>query len=74
MRGLDVLESLSQVDKTRIGVTGASGGGMQSTDLAALDPRVKCAAIVAYPTYFHRIGYIHAWPCLCNFGPLNAGF
>ncbi|MHB9024162.1 MAG: alpha/beta hydrolase family protein [Armatimonadota bacterium] len=72
MRGLDVLESLPQVDNTRIGVTGASGGGMQSTDIAALDPRIKCAVIVAYPTYFYKTGYIHAWPCMCNFGPINA--
>ncbi|HEY3416469.1 MAG TPA: acetylxylan esterase, partial [Armatimonadota bacterium] len=72
MRGLDVLESLPQVDKTRLGVTGASGGGMQSTDIAALDTRITCAAIVAYPTYFERTGYIHTWPCMCNFGPINA--
>ena len=67
IRGLDVLESLPQVDKTRIGVTGTSGGGMQTMDLAAVDPRIKCAVIVAYPVCFHQLCYINikmccAWP------------
>lgn len=71
MRGLDVLESLPEVDKARIGVTGASGGGMQSMDLAALDPRIRTAVIVAFPTYFNRMNYFHCMGC-CNYSPLGA--
>ncbi len=72
MRGIDVLQSLPQVDKTRIGVTGASGGGLQSMDIAAADERIKCAVIAVYPTYYERILYKHARACFCNFGPLGA--
>ncbi|WP_165698894.1 acetylxylan esterase [Bremerella volcania] len=40
IRSLDVLESLSSVDKTRLGVTGASGGATQTMLVSAIDPRV----------------------------------
>ena len=71
IRGLDVLESLPQVDKNRIGVTGASGGGMQSLDVAALDSRIKCAAIAVFPTYFDRVCYFHCFGC-CYYSHLGA--
>jgi len=46
-RGLDYLATLSQVDASRLGVTGLSGGGWQTILLSALDERVVVAAEVA---------------------------
>jgi dienelactone hydrolase len=46
-RGLDYLWSLPEVDTTRIGVTGLSGGGWQTLMISALDKRVAVAAEVA---------------------------
>jgi dienelactone hydrolase len=47
IRALDYLETRPEVDATRIGVTGRSGGGAYSWWIAALDERIRCAVPVA---------------------------
>jgi hypothetical protein len=46
VRALDYLETRPEIDKTRFGVTGRSGGGAYSWWIAAIDERIK----VAVPT------------------------
>lgn len=50
IRGLDYLTGLPEVDATRLGVTGNSGGGTLTTYISMLDPRVKVASIVTFIT------------------------
>jgi dienelactone hydrolase len=54
-KGLDLLESLAETDRTRMAVTGLSGGGWQTIVLSALDERVALANPVAgYASYVTR--------------------
>ena len=54
MRGLDYLSSRPEVDTSRIGCVGNSGGGTLTAYIAALDPRVTVAAIGCYITTLRR--------------------
>ena len=63
IRGLDFLESLSYVQRDKIGATGASGGGTQVFLLAAVDPRVAVAAPVNMISLHMQGG------CLCENQP-----
>ncbi len=51
LRAVDFLIAQEDVDATRIGVTGASGGGTQAIYLAFLDDRIAAAAplVIVYP-------------------------
>lgn len=44
IRALDVLAERPEVDATRLGVMGHSGGGTMSAWIMALDDRIRCAA------------------------------
>ena len=55
IRALDYLASRPEVDPARLGVTGLSGGGTQTSYIAALDDRVVAAAPTCYITSFRRL-------------------
>jgi pimeloyl-ACP methyl ester carboxylesterase len=50
MRAVDYLLTRPDVDAERISITGTSGGGTQTTLIAALDPRIKVAVPSCYIT------------------------
>jgi len=54
IRSVDYLLTRKEVDGSRIGVSGRSGGGAYSWWLAALDERVACAVPVAGITDLHN--------------------
>jgi cephalosporin-C deacetylase-like acetyl esterase len=55
IRSLDYLASRSDIDATRLGCTGNSGGGTLTSYLMALDERIVCAAPGCYLTTFRRL-------------------
>jgi len=69
IRALDYLETRPEVDKTRFGVTGRSGGGAYSWWVAALDNRIKAAAPTAGVTTMrnHVVGGCIEGHCDCMF-------
>jgi dienelactone hydrolase len=55
-KGLDYLYAHPAVDRSRIGMTGLSGGGWQTIVLSALDERINAAAPVAgYASFLSRL-------------------
>lgn len=50
LRAFDYLLTRAEVDPERINITGSSGGGFQTTLIAALEPRIKVAAPSCYIT------------------------
>lgn len=55
IRVVDYLETRPEVDMTRIGITGRSGGGTQTALIAACEKRIYAAAPENYITSFRRL-------------------
>jgi cephalosporin-C deacetylase-like acetyl esterase len=69
MRAIDYLLTRDDVDATRIGMTGNSGGGLNTLFTAALDHRVAAAAVVGFTFEFNnwlKYGGAH---CTCTHLP-----
>lgn len=69
MRAIDFLLTLDAVDPDRIGITGNSGGGLNSLFTAAVDDRVRAAAVVGFTFEFGnwlKYGGAH---CTCTHLP-----
>jgi dienelactone hydrolase len=64
MRAVDYLQSHPEIDPNRIGCTGNSGGGTQTSYLTALDDRIRAAAPSCYITGFEAL--------LSTIGPQDA--
>jgi hypothetical protein len=55
IRAVDYLLTRKEVDRSRIGITGRSGGGTQSAYIAAFDDRIYAAAPENYITNYTRL-------------------
>lgn len=55
IRAVDYLLSRKEIDKSRIGIAGRSGGGTQSAYIAAVDTRILAAAPECYVTSFDKL-------------------
>lgn len=69
MRAIDYLLTLKDVDPDRIGVTGNSGGGLNTLFTAALESRVRVAVVVGYTFEFNNWLKYAGTHCTCTHLP-----
>ena len=68
IRAIDYLERRNEVDRTRVGVMGISGGGTISLFSAALEKRIKATIVSGYfCTFYHSIFSLEH--CIDNYIP-----
>jgi dienelactone hydrolase len=64
-KALDVLCSREDVDASRVGCGGLSGGGIRTVYMAGLDPRIRCAVDVGFLSTWQDFllnkSYTHTW-------------
>jgi dienelactone hydrolase len=64
-RALDVLCDREDVDASRIGCAGLSGGGMRTVFMGGMDERIKCAVCVGFMTtwkdFILNKSFTHTW-------------
>ena len=72
MRALDYLATRPEADMTRVGLTGASGGGLATMYEFAADERITCAVPVVYPSSL-EINPDNGCPCNHVPGALQIG-
>ncbi len=62
MRALDYLDTRADVDPTRIGAMGCSGGGALTTFIGGMDPRIKAAIPACFPSSYRLLYVVHGGP------------
>lgn len=69
LRLLDHLTTDPRVDAERVGCAGLSGGGLQTLNLTALDPRVRVAVVSGYFYGVREALMVQNGNCACNMVP-----
>jgi len=67
-RLVDYLETRSDIDASRLGAMGISGGGLHTFFSTCLDPRIRACVISGYYSTF-RDSVLAMSHCACNFVP-----
>lgn len=65
---VDYLETRNDVDATRLGAMGISGGGMHTLFSTCLDQRIKACVVSGYYSSF-KDSILAMFHCACNFVP-----
>lgn len=64
-KALDILAARQDVDASRIGCGGLSGGGLRTVMMAGIDARIKCAVDVGFMStwkdFLLNTSYTHTW-------------
>jgi dienelactone hydrolase len=64
-KALDVLCAREDVDGSRVGCGGLSGGGLRTVYLGGIDPRIRCAVCAGMMTtwrdYLLNVSFTHTW-------------
>jgi dienelactone hydrolase len=64
-KALDILCARPDVDASRIGCGGLSGGGLRTVFMGGVDPRIKCAVCVGFMTtwkdFIINKSFTHTW-------------
>jgi len=74
IRALDYLATRREVDSSRIGAAGCSGGGLNTLYLAAVEPRIKAAVSVCFVCSYAWFLECRQEHCICNHIPGIAQF
>lgn len=77
-RALDVLCARPDVDASRVGCAGLSGGGMRTVYLGGLDDRIRCAICVGFMTTWRDFlldkSFTHTWMTYAPLLPSDLDF
>lgn len=61
LKALDVLCAREDVDESRVGCGGLSGGGIRTVYMGGFEPRIKCAVCVGFMTTWKDLVLHHSW-------------